>query len=225
VQYHEREFLSTKGISITKRHSVRLRLKGSSNSPEDVSCLQIDKTRFRRYIGNIGEMIVQEVLVKRGYRVWLLTPYFPSSLKRPLQKGLLSVLQCLYEDESRTHEVRRPKLNLDELRDFFGGKLGDFKQYVERLGVVGKDGLPGAPHIKIGGSGTEYLYCPDLVAKKNNKIYVVEIKVGQGTRYLKKEKVKGLVMAKEHGFIPMLVTLNLSIEARDLEIKIFRSGC
>lgn len=51
------------------------------------------------------------------------------------------------------------------------------------------------------------------------KIYVVEIKATKGALgYLKGEKLKGLMLAKDYGFSPMLVTLNVNIEASDLAI-------
>jgi len=36
---------------------------------------------------------------------------------------------------------------------------------------------------------------------------------------LKDEKLKGLLLAKEYGFIPMLVTLNADIEVTNLKLK------
>ena len=90
---------------------------------------------------------------------------------------------------------------------------------MEKIGVIGKIGIPGAALIKTGTPEREYVYTPDLVAKKNGKIYVVEIKATKGAlRYLKGEKLKGLMLAKDYGFSPMLVTLNVNIEASDFTI-------
>ena len=173
-----------------------------------ISRFQIDKSRFRRYIGNIGEMVAQEALLKQGFEVWLLTPYFPSSFKKPLQTGLTRILSCLYEHELGRFNDQETKKQVNRLKSFLGDKLEAFREYMEKLGVVSKRGIvPGCS------------YCPDLIAKKDDRIYVVEIKVGQGISYLKGEKLRGLMSAKDYGFIPMLVTIDIDIEASNLVIK------
>lgn len=162
----------------------------------ELNHVKFDRSRFRRYIGNIGEMIAQEVLLKEGFEVWLLTPYFP--------------------EVSPFVEERQKRI---KLKAFFGDRLEAFKQFMEKLGVIGKTGIPGAALLKTGAPEREYIYTPDLVAKKNGKIYVVEIKATKGAlRYLKGEKLKGLMLAKDYGFSPMLVTLNVNIEASDFTI-------
>lgn len=47
--------------------------------------VKFDRSRSRRYIGNIGEMVAQEVLLKEGFEGWLLTPYYHSE-ESPLRK-------------------------------------------------------------------------------------------------------------------------------------------
>ncbi len=60
--------------------------------------VKFDKSRFRRYIGNIGEMVAQEALMKEGFEVWLLTPYFPVETRKKLPRsGLLTFLSYLYK--------------------------------------------------------------------------------------------------------------------------------
>ena len=164
----------------------------------ELNHVKFDRSRFRRYIGNIGEMIAQEVLLKEGFEVWLLTPYFPEVSPAPPR-------------EERQERIK--------LKAFFGDKLEAFKQYMEKIGVIGKFGILGAALIKTGTPKGEYVYTPDLIAKKDGKIYVVEVKATKGAlRYLKRGKLKGLMLAKDYGFSPMLVTLNVNIEASDFTI-------
>jgi Holliday junction resolvase len=71
------------------------------------------------------------------------------------------------------------------------------------LGVIGKK---------------KRVYCPDLVAKKDDKIYIIEVKTQKALRYLKKE-LDWLMLAKEYGFSPVVATVNVNIEARDLVLE------
>jgi Holliday junction resolvase len=56
----------------------------------------------------------------------------------------------------------------------------------------------------------------DLLAKKNRKIYVVEVKANSGKQNLKGEKLEGLLLAKKYGSVPMLVTIDVEVQASDL---------
>jgi len=106
-------------------------------------------------------------------------------------------------DEFRKSSMERYESAMKELETFFGDKLEAFKRYVERTHMLDL---------------YEAKYTPDLVAKKNGKIYVAEVKANSGIQFLKGEKLKGLMLAKQFGFIPMLVTLNVNIEVSDLTI-------
>jgi uncharacterized pyridoxamine 5'-phosphate oxidase family protein len=57
-----------------------------------------------------------------------------------------------------------------------------------------------------------------IVAKKNDKIYIIEVKTKKALRYLKKE-LDWLMLAKEYGFLPVVATVDVKIEARDLVIE------
>lgn len=59
---------------------------------------------------------------------------------------------------------------------------------------------------------------PDFVAKKSKKIYIVEVKANTGRIDTKKE-MEDFMLAKDYGFIPMLVTLNVNIETADIVMK------
>jgi hypothetical protein len=197
-----------------------------------VNRFEFDKTRFRRYIGNIGEMVVQEILLKEGFQVWLITPYHPSSHKnRPLRSGLITILAYLYRDTlgedtgefSRygSNMMREYEKHAIELKDFLDDRLESLKKYLEKLGAIGKSGIHAGFRFVKKIDENEYLYCPDLIAKKNNEIFVVEVKVGQGINYLKGKSRKGLILAKDYGFIPMLITLDIDIKASNFRMKTF----
>jgi len=212
--------------------------------------VEFDKNRFRRYYGNIGEMVAQEVLLKQGFRVWLLTPYFPRKFKRKsIRTGLFHSLSYLYrtppnENTLRTlyksHYEGLDKKKFDvpawndflkknikdyeskvrEIKNFFGeDKLTAFRKYMEKLGVIGKAGIPRFALIteKEKEAKHEYIYTPDLIARKNGDIYIVEIKTGEAISYLKGEKLDEVVLAKQYGFIPILITLNINVEANDFK--------
>jgi len=52
-------------------------------------------------------------------------------------------------------------------------------------------------------------------------VVVVEVKVGQGINYLKEKSRKGLILAKDYGFIPTLITLDIDIKASNFRMKTF----
>ncbi len=52
---------------------------------------------------------------------------------------------------------------------------------------------------------------PDMIAQKNGETYLVEVKVGKSE--LRKYQEHVLRTAKEVGFLPMLVTIDLEIRA------------
>lgn len=176
---------------------------------------QFDKSRFRKYIGDMGEMVAQEALMKQGFSIWSLHR-FPQSMKRPMRTGLLDILAYLYRDECESVRIsydrdmtRTYERHVKELKNFLGDRFEGFVQYLEEVGT---------PHWYVG-LERKPTYCPDLVAKRNGEIYVVEIKVGQGIYYLRGDKLKGFTLAKKYGFIPMLITLDLTIEAGNLRFK------
>lgn len=89
-----------------------------------------------------------------------------------------------------------------ELLAFIGES---FEQYVKELNIGQYDGGPS-------------LYIPDLVAKKNNKIYIVEVKANTGVRQYRNLN-EASIIAKKYGFIPILMTLNVNIEATNLTFR------
>lgn len=187
---------------------------------------EFSSSRFRTYHGNIGELVSAEVLEKSGYEVWMMRPF----LQRigGLLMALAAYRMSLNEEELRQEYMHRidatrkdaglivdeyVRRNLEYRREhrrhltrFFGDKLESFNQYLEKLGIFGEHGRQ---------SGA--LYSPDLTCKKEDEIYVVEVKANSGINYLKGRKLEGLMLAKEYGFIPMLITIKVQIEAANLK--------
>jgi hypothetical protein len=56
-------------------------------------------------------------------------------------------------------------------------------------------------------------------AIKSNKIYVIEVKSTRGALpFLKGEKLKGLMLEREYGFIPTLISLEIKMEAANFRM-------
>jgi len=185
---------------------------------------KFDRSRIRVHYGNLGEIIAQEVLKKQGFEVWLTRPvgnlgiigkdYIPLHGLTRFDEDTLRRHYNLHIRKQTWEEYRDEHLEFykRELRDmkkteaFLGDKLDAFKQYLKRikLDVVG-----------------ERMYIPDLVAKKNGEIYVIEVKSSERARksFLKGKKLKGLMLAREFGLIPTVVTLNLKIETSEFELE------
>jgi len=60
--------------------------------------VRFNKSRFRKYIGIIGEIVVREVLRKKGFEVWLVTAYYLEDEK--VGGGLFNLLSWMYKDEA-----------------------------------------------------------------------------------------------------------------------------
>ena len=160
--------------------------------------MKFDKSRFRRYVGSISEMVAEEILLKQGFDAWLLKAYFPYGIaKKLVRSGLIHYLYRQCRDFKEVSKQVRENI-IKELNASFGDKLEPFKQYMEELGFSVKED----EGIREG-----MTYIPDLVAKKNREIYVIEVKANTGFQFLKEEKLKGLMLAKEYGFVPTVITL------------------
>lgn len=108
---------------------------------------------------------------------------------------------------------------VNALRDFFGNKLEDFKRYIESIGVLGKIGVVGAVKIVNPNLACKYVYAPDFVAKKNDDIYIIEVKTNNAIKYFKEEKLEGLTSVRKFGLVPLIITLKVDIVAKDFLIK------
>ena len=143
-----------------------------------LSIVKFDKSRLRKYYGNIAEIIAQEVLEKAGFESWLLTPYFSRGRESLPKSGYLSQLL-----------LRRV------FQKFLGQKMEVFLRYLKKSG-----------------------YIPDLIAKKGEDIYLVEVKANREFKYLNEEQKIGLKSAREYGFKSMIITMDVAITASNLKI-------
>ena len=186
---------------------------------------KFNRSRLRVYYGNMGEIIAQEVLRRQGFEVWLARlvgspqdflrvfhmPEMDEELKG-LRRHYDNLPSFRREEETWKKFLERQENHLRSRiesakanRAFFGEQLDAFKEYMKRLK---------SDSIKY--------YC-DLVAKKDTKIYLVEVKSTKGARkLLKGEKLRGLVLAREYGFIPSIVSFSLKIEAKDFQMEEYK---
>jgi hypothetical protein len=175
------------------------------NGKLELKDIEFSKSRFRNYFGNIGEMVTEEILLREGFAVCRWRPYVAGDVlpKSDVSKNLRRCLNCLYPSGRDAYDDRI----IEELEDFFGNRLSDFKKYTDSLGIF--DQVSNAT------------YTPDLVAKKDNKIFIIEVKTNSGNIYLKREKdkLRGLLSARKFNLIPMLVNLNIGIQATDFIMK------
>jgi hypothetical protein len=153
----------------------------------EIDNVEFDRSRFRRYYGNIGEMVAEEFLVRREFGVWLFAPYFPNKSPRMREGlgrgGLLHYLSYLYlkpldrndlgskyivkyggASYVLSRKVEEYHHKLKELKNIFGEKLEAFRKYVEELGIVRK--TSDAEPVEILPEREETKYYPDLMAKK-----------------------------------------------------------
>jgi len=74
--------------------------------------------------------------------------------------------------------------------------------------------------LRVAGSGSMPLPCPDLLAGKNKRALAVECKSGKATRYISKEQVRELVQfAKGFGAEPWVAIRFDGMEWRFLQPK------
>lgn len=194
----------------------------------ELETVEFDKSRFRVYFGNIGEMIAEQVLLEQGFSVWRLKPFHAGGLRT--ERGIFGNLftsSFLYPSNYRIYDEtlgfeKSRELAIKGLENFFGERLEDFKKYMESIGVIGKTGIVGTARIKAK-TKSKYVYTPDLVVKKDNEICIVEVKTNSGNIYLKPEKVEGLLSARKFGLIPLLINLNVSIDATNFMMQELRA--
>ena len=187
-------------------------------------------------------MLTEEVLIKEGFIICELRPY--STGKSPatlsMGRGLWNCLSNICKGKRKEDELRGlykacyvppPKIpnfsvptwkeyysqnlkmyeeSIKEVKDFFGDKLEDFINYLKTLGLITKNGS-----LEVYGKRT---YTPDLIAKKNDEIYIIEVKANSGDLNHKPERVKALLSAREYGLIPLIVHINISINASDFSM-------
>jgi len=192
-------------------------------------------------------MIAEEILNKDGYSIWDINSYSCPSLpseskianrllfyldyldrKKPQKDRIRAEYEFRYTNsETKTSPI--PAWNdyyrdivtdylkvFKDLRNFFGEKLEDVKAYFESLGIFGECEITEDAH-EIQKSKRKYT--PDLVAKKNGEIYIIEVKANSGDSYLKGEKLSGLLSARKFGLVPLLINLKVTLDATDFIMK------
>lgn len=186
---------------------------------------KFDRNRLRVYYGNIGEIIAQQVLKKQGFEVLLTRPVgygrdFLSIFRLPKMDEEVKELRKYYDSlpsfrkkKETWNEFLKGKENwiketietVKASRAFFGGQLNAFKQYLKELKFD---------------VASKRKYTPDLIAKKGEKIYVIEVKSTRGAlKFLRGKKLRGLLLARKYGLIPSIVSFNLRIEAKDFKME------
>jgi len=117
------------------------------------------RNRFKTYIGNIGELIAEEVLEKEGYEIWMMKPYYADQLpededfvgrsqsdRRKKRRGaLIGTLGLLYKEQPRLpsakvlrefHKARSrvlPHETFKELKNQEEAKINMHKRLVKEL--------------------------------------------------------------------------------------------
>lgn len=108
------------------------------------------------------------------------------------------------------------------MQTFFGEKLENIKEYMHAIGPLRRHVFlkenPNTDTTQISTIVGErgIWYTPDLIAKKDGEIFITEVKANTGIDYLRGQRLEGLLLAKKYGFVPMLITLNVSIGATQL---------
>lgn len=182
--------------------------------------LEFSKSRFGSYFGNMDEIIAEEVLFKEGFEVCRWRSLAGEGSEARVNRSLGRCLNCLYPTKpdgieiidgkefqvTYIREANHEEI-IKELNVFFGDKLSNLKKYIGTLGIFGE-----ADKVR---------YIPDLVAKKDNEIYIVEVKTNSGSIYHKRErrKLKGLLSARRFNLIPLLINFNIRLEATDFIMK------
>ncbi len=195
--------------------------------------VEFDRRPIRSTIGRIGEVVVQQFLRKNGYEAHeflrisnILFGQYGEGLKRDYE--LFKTDSKRARDLYRSIHYTAPTENFDkELWDGFFSKKENLEAYKRyRAGIIETYDEVKKFAAFLGNELKNFEryakeprpYTPDIVAKKDNKIYLVEVKANAGVRQLRELKA-GAMIAKKHGFVPILATLKVSVRASDLVMK------
>ena len=187
----------------------------NENAILEIEQPRFDRNRFRVYYGNIGEIIAQEVLRKQGFEAYMTRPIASKDyiFFLVLPKWKVDDLRRHYDAMSPDYKEKvtwkqylkdyreRFTRETEKTKAFFGNKRAAFEKYLSRLET----------------ESIEYRW--DLLAKKSDKIYVIEVKsTKRALRFLKGEKLKGLMLAREFGFTPAIISIDIKIEATNFKM-------
>jgi len=163
---------------------------------------------------------------RRGNLISALGLLYREQPRLPDERSLKKTYEIEFKglDKARFHvptwkdfkEQEQAKINMHkrvvkELKTFFGEKLENIKEYMCAIGPLRRTAFP---RENPGERGT--WYTPDLIAKKDDEMFVTEIKSNTGINYMRGQRLEGLLLAKKYKFVPMLITLNVSIGATHL---------
>ena len=179
------------------------------------------------YCDKMVEIITEEVLCKQEFEVWIpraviceedfltirhLPELDEDSLRRhyyfycrvgSIKEEDLSLEQYI-SNHKRKHEnyIQNEKNRIKATTVFLDDQLNSFKEYLRSLE---------SESIKFN--------C-DFVAKKDRKIYIIQVKSTKGAlQFLRGKRLKGLLLAREFGFIPTLISFDIKIEANNFKIE------
>lgn len=128
--------------------------------------------------------------LRRRYQLYIM--HTSDSEEKITRESYLEGYRNRIRDETRT---------VKKFRTFFGHQRSAFQKYIRRL------------------EKESIVYLADLLAKNANRIYIIEVKSTRGgLPFLKVEKLKGIMLTREYGFIPAIVSLNLKIEATNFKM-------
>lgn len=192
--------------------------------------VEFSKSRFKTYFGNIGELITEEMLLKRGFEVLGMKPYHAGKSGKLVSHSEFSLwhyVNILHDRE--TYGVIKSMLcysqeecvkAINQLNIFFGDKLVNFVKYVESIGMFNQIELIDTPQISAGNEVMpKRVYTPDMVAKKNGEIFIVEVKTNSGDIHKTPRKLQGLLSARKFGLIPLIIHMDVGIRASDFSMQ------
>ncbi|MFQ5710207.1 MAG: hypothetical protein ACE5GD_00355 [Candidatus Geothermarchaeales archaeon] len=171
---------------------------------------------FAKYTGDIGEKVIERYLELKGFEIldfWRAVEVVETS--RRIELGYYK--HPAYE-EYRDEIYQKVK----DFKDFLGEKFNAFKDYLDAWSrdadtPSGKyfQPRPGQT-IRVGGRSTGFGF--DFIGKKDNQFFMIEVKTNRA-RLLGYQR-KMLIRAKDFGFVPLLIRVNVNIEAPFERIQI-----
>lgn len=165
----------------------------------------VEKT-ISQYIGILGEKLALKYLIKNGFKIYS----FMDCVNVALDINKEAQEECLKQMETGRF-LDTWKERLEELKDWekavkgiLGRKWSNFVLFCEAWKEE--------PEVPSGKSFDKYHFGFDYVAKKDFKIYFVEVKTNDAR--LRRFQRKMMKKALESGFNPMIVRPKVSIVAR-----------
>lgn len=180
-----------------------------------------------RHAGDIGERIAWIILTQNGYDIWDFSSLVDSICERLTREELERIItkKIIYSPQ-----IKKNKDNEYDIADkFFNSKYTDnFIKYCCAWNIESK--LRGSTirpvfdveHRREAERNNTFSLPssgPDYVGKKDDKFYIIEVKTNSAV--LQRHQKKMLLLAKDFGFIPLLVKMRVDIKVplEKVEIK------